>query len=200
MDLPRLGELSQGILPLPPDFSEAIQSPPEFRRFRAQNRLFRLRCGRLPDLATPGRVLPGSEGRGRTSGRRAKARGGLKGLRGSSKSVKNRKFALAAVPARELFRAPGRAPGGSCGPGPSRATVEVRRTSRPISSKVLGGSPGARLGGTSISAENGFSGRFDGPGGPDTGPPGVEPVGPEVWHGSQPNRTLRKAFGLRACP
>ena len=100
----------------------------------------------------------------------------------------------------EAFGAPGRPSGGGYGPDPRRATLEEWRTSRPISSKVLGGSPGALLGGTSISAENGYSGNFDGPGGPDTGPPGVEPVGPEVWHTSQPNRTLRKAFRLRACP
>ena len=98
------------------------------------------------------------------------------------------------------FGAPGRPSGGGYGPDPSRATLEERRTSRPISSKVLGGSPGARLEGTSISAENGNSGDFCGPGGPDTGPSGVEPVGPEVWQTSQPNRTLRKAFRLRACP
>ena len=87
-----------------------------------------------------------------------------------------------------------------CGHDPSRATLEERRTSRPISSKVLGGSLGARLEGTSKWAENCFSGDFHGPGGLDTGPPGLEPVGPEVWSTFHPNRTLRKAFGLRACP
>ena len=128
---------------------------------------------------------------------------GVPRLEGARKAVRVRpkpsKVSCRGAPG-EPSGAPGRGSGGAPGPDPSRTTREEGRTSRPTSSKVLGGSLRARLGGTSISAENGFSGGFGGPGGPDTGPPGVVPVGPEVWHASRPNRTLRKATGLRACP
>ena len=200
MDLPRPGQLSQGISPLLPGISEAFQSPADALRFRAQDSPFWLRYGLSPELPASGRALAGSGGQIRTPGRCLKARGGFEGFPGSSKIVQSRRSALALVPPGEPFGVPGRASGGARGPDPSRTTLEEGRTSRPVSSKVLGGSLGARLGGTSISPKNGFSGRFHGPGAPDTGPPGVEPVGPEVWHTSRPNRTLRKPLGLRACP